>query len=148
MFYLQLHSYYLYPKPLCVDIMQIRLDKLRLSTCRYHLQVYRLDQIINHKFNFSRRPEGFQKQSPAVFYNTAVLKNFTRFTKKTLSSLQLFLKMTPTQMFSCEYCEFFRKTYFEEHLRMASSGVCYQTILQQVLMPLSINQPFRKCHAK
>ena len=25
------------------------------------------------------------------------------------------------QMFSCEYCEIFKNTYFEEHLRMTAS---------------------------
>ena len=29
-------------------------------------------------------------------------------------------------MFSCEYCQIFRNTYFEEHLRMAASAV-FQT---------------------
>ena len=27
-----------------------------------------------------------------------------------------FIKKTPTQVFSCEYCEIFKNTYFEEHL--------------------------------
>ena len=30
-------------------------------------------------------------------------------------------KETPTQVFSCDYCEFFKNTYFEEHLRRAAS---------------------------
>ena len=28
---------------------------------------------------------------------------------------------TPTQVFSCEYCEIFKNTYFEEHLRTAAN---------------------------
>ena len=28
---------------------------------------------------------------------------------------------TPTQVFPCEYCEIFKKTYFEEHLPTAAS---------------------------
>ena len=28
---------------------------------------------------------------------------------------------TPTKVFSCECCEIFKKTYFEEHLRAAAS---------------------------
>ena len=28
-------------------------------------------------------------------------------------------KETPTQMFSCEYCEMFQNTYFKEHVRTA-----------------------------
>ena len=27
----------------------------------------------------------------------------------------------PAQVFSCEYCEIFKNTYFEEHLQMAAS---------------------------
>ena len=38
--------------------------------------------------------------------------------------LQAFL-LTPTQVFSCEYCEIFKNTYLEEHLRSAAStGPC------------------------
>ena len=33
-------------------------------------------------------------------------------------------KETPTQLFSCEYCEIFKNTYFEEHLQMAASRGC------------------------
>ena len=31
--------------------------------------------------------------------------------------LQLYQKETPTQLFSGEYCEIFKNTYFEEHLQ-------------------------------
>ena len=33
-----------------------------------------------------------------------------------------FIKETPTQEFSYEYCEIFKKTYFEKHLRTAASA--------------------------
>ena len=39
------------------------------------------------------------------------------------STLQLHEKQTPTKIFSCEYCEISKKTYFEEHLRTAASEV-------------------------
>ena len=35
------------------------------------------------------------------------------------SGLQLYLKETPAQVFSCEYCQIFKNTYFEEPLRTA-----------------------------
>ena len=35
------------------------------------------------------------------------------------SACNFFLKKTPTQMVSCEYCKIFKNTYFEEHLRTA-----------------------------
>ena len=34
-----------------------------------------------------------------------------------------YFKETPTQTLSCEYCEIFKKSYFEEHLRTAASEV-------------------------
>ena len=33
----------------------------------------------------------------------------------------LLKRETPTHVFSCEYCEFFENSYFEEHMRTASS---------------------------
>ena len=39
-----------------------------------------------------------------------------------LIMLQLEMQVeSPTQVFSCEYCEIFKNTYFEEHLRTAAS---------------------------
>ena len=38
-----------------------------------------------------------------------------------ISGLQFYLKETPTLMLSCEYCETFKDTYFEEYLRTAAS---------------------------
>ena len=37
-------------------------------------------------------------------------------------SLQVFLKESPTQVLSCEVCETFKDTYFEEYLRKTASG--------------------------
>ena len=34
--------------------------------------------------------------------------------------LQLYLKETPTQVFSCKICDIFKNAYFEEHLQTAS----------------------------
>ena len=36
-------------------------------------------------------------------------------------AMQLYQKETPTQVFSCEYCKDFKKTYFEQYLRVAAS---------------------------
>ena len=35
--------------------------------------------------------------------------------------LKAYIQETPTQVFSCEYCEIFKKTYLEEHLPTAAS---------------------------
>ena len=73
-----------------------------------------------------------QKQLPEAFCKKGVLKNFAVLTRKYLcwslvliklqtikhltSGLQLHQKVTPTQVFICEYCAMFKNTYFEEHL--------------------------------
>ena len=42
--------------------------------------------------------------------------------KKSCSAgLQLYEKETPTQVISCEICEFYKNNYFEEHLRTTAS---------------------------
>ena len=40
-----------------------------------------------------------------------------------VAGLQACNKETPTQVFSCEYCEIFKNTYFEERLRTSVSEV-------------------------
>ena len=37
------------------------------------------------------------------------------------SGQKLYLKETPSQVFSCEICDIFKTTYFEEHLRTTAS---------------------------
>ena len=48
---------------------------------------------------------------------------FDKFYRKTPVLESLFNKVaeTPTQVFSCEICQIFKKTYFEEHLRKTFS---------------------------
>ena len=64
---------------------------------------------------------------PEVLCKKIVFKNFAIFTGKHLcwslfliklqtSGLQLYQKEIPTQVFSCEICELFKNTYFEQHL--------------------------------
>ena len=45
----------------------------------------------------------------------AELKKSVAYKKKRVT------KDTPTQMFSCEYCENFKNSYFEQHLQMTAS---------------------------
>ena len=57
---------------------------------------------------------------------TVVLKNFAIFTGSTRAGLQTFNFVIKRlqhrmQLFSCEYCEVFKNTYFEKHLWMATS---------------------------
>ena len=44
------------------------------------------------------------------------------FMKLQAFSLQVFQKETPTQVLSCEVCETFKNTYFEEYLQTTASG--------------------------
>ena len=37
-----------------------------------------------------------------------------------LNRVKIFLRETPTQVFSCEYCEILHNTYFEKHLQTAA----------------------------
>ena len=60
-----------------------------------------------------------------MLFKIGVLKIFAVFTGKTLALESLFKKIadlkackeTPTQVFSCEYCEVFKKTFLAERLR-------------------------------
>ena len=60
---------------------------------------------------------------PEVFCKESVLKNFTKFTGKHLcqilffSKVQLLKRETLAQVFSCEFCEIFKNTFFIEHLQ-------------------------------
>ena len=63
-----------------------------------------------------------------------VLKNLAKFTGKQLCCSLLFNKAaglrpanpikkeTPRQVFSCEFCEILKNTFFTEHLRVSVSG--------------------------
>ena len=71
-----------------------------------------------------------------------VLKNFTIFTKNTCVSKEtLFNKETPTQVFSCEYCENFKDNYFEDHVPTAASAIGQlETIGDSCDNPLEIHK--------
>ena len=86
---------------------------------------------ILRNWNSFRNTEVFEKQPPEVLYKKAVLKSFAIFTgKKTPVLDSLFNKFAGMKackfikkrlqhrcfpVFSCEYCETFKNTYFEEH---------------------------------
>ena len=103
-----------------------------------------LDRVLNTPLNLSSL-SSFCTATLVLtnFYNSrssyrrcsikeAVFEKFPIFTGKHLcwnlfliklqpSGLQLYSKEAPTQVFFCEYCEIFKNSYFEEHLRMAAS---------------------------
>ena len=57
----------------------------------------------------------FEKQPPEVSYKKGVLKIFAE-------ACSFFKKDTPTQIFSCEFREIFKSTFFTEHLQTTSFG--------------------------
>ena len=52
-----------------------------------------------------------------VFLKISVLKNFTIFAGKLLYLNLFYYKENPTQVFSNEYCDIFKNTFFSGHLR-------------------------------
>ena len=78
-----------------------------------------------------------QKQPPELFHEKGVLGSFIKFTGKHLCQSLFFTKVaglmpdacsfikkeTLAQVFSCEFCEISRNTFFTEHLRTTASCV-------------------------
>ena len=58
-----------------------------------------------------------QNQSLEVFYKKNCSKKVCNIHREKPELESLYKKVVPTQVFSCEYCETFKNTYFEEHLR-------------------------------
>ena len=56
-----------------------------------------------------------------VYQNIIVLRNFAKFTGKHLC--QSLKKEALAQVFSCEFCEISKNTFFMEHLRVTASEV-------------------------
>ena len=80
----------------------------------------------------------FQKQSPGgVLYKKSSQK-FRNIDKKisVLESLLTLLKETPAQVFSCEYCKIFNKSFFHRTPAVAASG------LYKYFSKLILRRPF------
>ena len=58
------------------------------------------------------------------YFASAINRPYT-FLNNRPPDLQLCLKETPAQLFSCEYCEMFKNTYFEQYL-LTSASVIYR----------------------
>ena len=96
-------------------------DFLKISGYRITLKLQKSDVTRS----YHSLPTVIQKQPPDLFYKKGVLKNFAKFTGTHLC-LSLFLvkplkKETLAQVFSCEFCEIFKSTFFTEHLRATAS---------------------------
>ena len=53
------------------------------------------------------------------------------------------LKKAPTQVFYCEICEFFKNTYFEEHLRRTASEMRQDLGAHKIRIILTIERTGR-----
>ena len=79
-----------------------------------------------------QKTQGSPEQLPELFYKKVVLENFAKSTGKHLCQRLFFNKVaglwplnkkeTLAQVFSFDFCEIFKNTYFEEHLQTAASG--------------------------
>ena len=110
---------YSYRFVLLAPICKIKLDKHFFNNdLRYfiffNLQYFQKDTVVSLRNTFcwisrSSRPE--------VFCKKGVLRNFAKFTGKYLCQSLLIKKKTLAQMFSCEFCEISKNSFFTEHLR-------------------------------
>ena len=70
------------------------------------------------------------KQLPEVFHKKSVLKSFAKFTGNTCAGVSFLIKLeafnfikieTAVQVFSFEFCEIFKNTFFRKHIRTNES---------------------------
>ena len=100
--------------------------------------------VSNHINNKTCLPG--QKQPPEVFCEKGVLRKFTKFTGKHLCQSLFFKNETLAQVFSCEFCENSKNTFFTEHLWATASSrrqkfekKCPETSLNGRPNPMLIN---------
>ena len=108
------------------------------------LNHFRKITVLNNQTNFSHTKFDINlvklRSSPSqMFLKIGVLKNFAIFTGKHLcwglfllklqaQGLQLYYKESPTQMFSCEYCETFKNSFFYKIPAVAAALNCWNFI--------------------
>ena len=76
--------------------------------------------------------EFFKSRHRGCSMKKDVLEKFAIFTGK-LQACN-FIKRNPTQVFSCEYCEVFKNTYYEEHLLTVAFLKELQNTVEQLLL--------------
>ena len=116
------------------DTLQSLFTKLNIHykagpSCTRKIHYYRLfDRTIMqpiklYNFRMMNRSiesfENFQKQSPGVILWKKMFSNNLQNSQEIhrLQACNFTRKETPTQVFSCEFCEIFRNIFFMEHLR-------------------------------
>ena len=69
-----------------------------------------------------------------MFYKESCFQNFCDIPRNTHVTESLYdNKETPTQVFFCQYCDIFKNTYFEKHLRTTVSVNSRAALFQESL---------------
>ena len=115
-------------------------EKLFWNKCSKNLRKsLKLKKLRMLNFNLYRRSR------PEVFYEKVFLKISNNSQENTCPRASLLIKLqasfcnfikkeTPAQVFSCEFCEIFKSTFFTEYLRVTASDL-YKPSLLRVLPP-------------
>ena len=71
----------------------------------------------------------FRSSGTQIFFKTGVFRNFTTFVLESLynKGLQLYLKQASTQVFSCEDCEIFTKSFVDRKPPATSVDLLFLT---------------------
>ena len=85
-------------------------------------------------FNLSHVCRRYRSSHQRCFMKKGVLRNFVKFTGKHLCQSLFFNKETLAQVFSCEFYEISKKTFFTEHLWTTASGGSKRKMSTEVML--------------
>ena len=74
----------------------------------------------------------YRSSHPEMFYKKGVLKNFTNFNCARVSGFRCATLLTLSQVFSCEFCEIFKNTFFYRTSLVTASEI--NNVLFKVLI--------------
>ena len=90
---------------------------------------------------------------PEVFCKKGVLRNFAKFTGKHLwpatglqQACNFIKKDTLAQVFSCEFCEISKNTFFYRTPLVAASVKCSSVMMLRLLKNISLSQKIKSAH--
>ena len=123
-----------------IRLFEIQLNRFSTSRLFSHEAPFFVAEIFDNGKYKKHATNKIRSSRPKVFCKKGVLKNFAKFTGKHLCQSFFFnkvaalrpailLKKTLAQMFSCEFCEVYKSTFFHRTLLVAAS-VKYNFILK------------------
>ena len=86
-----------------------------MNAASYQVSLLRIQCVISSK-SMHLVISKSRSSPPEVFYKKTVNKDIAKFTGKHLCQNE-----TVVQVFSCEFCDIFKNTFFIEHLRTTAS---------------------------